>query len=203
MTRDPAARRLVFGARAGALGVSTLLAGGASCPTKTDDCRHGNEQRCLWEQGEANRDGDGAGDSGSNGPVDTDTAIASREEATELDQALADMIEIMGAGLEWASAADCCAPYRLICNLLPRTRFHRVWIDLYQQTGMVLPHDAGTRSSRRGSDGVISISGFTRRSAERRSAGAGPLGRLRRPAPAWAAGRRGSAGSAAALERRG
>ena len=100
--RDPAARSLVSGARAGALGVSALLAGGASCPTKTDDCRHGNEQRCLWEQGEANRDGDGAGDSSANGPIDTDTAIASREEATELDQALADMIEIMGAGFEWA-----------------------------------------------------------------------------------------------------
>ena len=100
--RPPGSRPLVLAARAGVVGAWLALLSGASCPTKTDDCRHGHEQRCLWERGEANQDGEGPTTGSGGAPLDTDPTVASREEATALDLALADMIEIMGGGLEWA-----------------------------------------------------------------------------------------------------
>lgn len=85
-------------ARALTLLASLPFVAGASCPAKPDDCTHGSTERCAWERGQAKQAGAEGQPSEDDEP---DTTVASREEATVLDQALTDMIEIMGAGLEW------------------------------------------------------------------------------------------------------
>jgi hypothetical protein len=99
-----------------ALLVALALAGltGASCRSVPTECEHDSVERCRWEAGVAPPpvannsnfdDGDEAGDPG----------VAS--DPTALDETLARMVAIIGAGLEW-SLVDQRA--RALCSGEPR-----------------------------------------------------------------------------------
>lgn len=71
---------------------------GASCRSTPTACEHETEERCLWE----------AGVSPPPSPEDPDPAAGDEDgeggvasETTELDETLAQMVSIIGAGLEW------------------------------------------------------------------------------------------------------
>lgn len=78
------------------LALASLL--GASCRSTPTACEHETEERCLWE----------AGVSPPPGPEDPDSATGDEygdggvaSETTEIDETLAQMVAIIGAGLEW------------------------------------------------------------------------------------------------------
>jgi hypothetical protein len=85
----------------GALPVVLVLAGlsGASCRSVPTNCDHDSAERCRWEAGVApppvanNSDFD-------DGDVAGDPGVAS--DPTVLDETLARMVAIIGAGLEWS-----------------------------------------------------------------------------------------------------
>ena len=86
---------------------------GAACPRKPEDCEHDSLERCNWEEAvgsaasagpDSKTGGDEFGSPAGGGTLEV--------EADDLDDTLADMVEIMGAGLEWsltdARARDLC-----------------------------------------------------------------------------------------------
>lgn len=87
---------------------------GASCRSVPSDCKHQSAERCLWEAGTTppptnnNTDHDTGGDTDEPGVAG---------ELTALDQTLARMVAIIGAGLEWSLVDERA---RMLCSGEPR-----------------------------------------------------------------------------------
>ena len=104
--------------RGALLAIATAIAIGVSlaCRTAPTDCKHDSSERCLWEAGVAPPT-----------PTQTEQDPASEDEpgeggvaseATRLDETLAEMVEIIGAGLEWALVDELA---RGLCSAAPST----------------------------------------------------------------------------------
>ncbi len=89
---------------------------GAGCRTKPSGCAHASTERCLWEAGVAppTKTADEAK------PIDGDDPYAEggvASEPTQLDGTLAEMVTIIGAGLEWSLVDERA---RTLCSEEPR-----------------------------------------------------------------------------------
>jgi hypothetical protein len=87
---------------------------GASCRSTPTQCEHENTERCLWEAGVSPPPSPDDPDPAAGGE-DGEGGVAS--ETTELDQTLAQMVSIIGAGLEWSLVDERA---RALCSGEPR-----------------------------------------------------------------------------------
>lgn len=104
--------RVVLGVL-GLLGVAAILPA-AGCRNRPPGCEHESVERCRWERGVAPPEdaaqgpGDGAAVDGEGGGV----------QRGPLDDALADIVEFMGVGLEWPLVDERA---RELCGAAPQT----------------------------------------------------------------------------------
>lgn len=141
-----------------AVPVVLALAGtlGASCRSTPTRCEHESAERCLWE----------AGVSPPPRPDDLDPEAGAEaeeggvaSEATELDETLAAMISIIGAGLEWTLVDERA---RALCGGEPRDPETETDSDA-EQPGAWTCATAGLEINEQplaleASDGVLSLS---------------------------------------------
>jgi hypothetical protein len=87
---------------------------GASCRSTPTQCQHQSDERCLWEAGVApppssnDAEAEGGGEFGEDGVAG---------EPTELDETIAQMVSIIGAGVEWSLVDERA---RTLCSGEPR-----------------------------------------------------------------------------------
>gem|GEM_PF-2105758 len=79
-----------------------MAAGLSGCRRATPDCAYDSVERCLWEQGRASPDDPVGVSLGEHGGDLDDTGVAERANWGQVDVMLAELVNAMGPGLEWA-----------------------------------------------------------------------------------------------------